>query len=251
MNNEFIININGLETKVYMQTGFFEHKDLCYPLHKHIFVEMHIYLSGTAVMRCDNKDIPLQEGDVLFIPADMLHKYQAFEEDSKRISFLLDCGSHCKAPNKIAMPKALLSLLCKEIQDYALTGRDSKLKALLSYVCSDFLASQTDKAKIPITNRELIIEEFFAKKYNLNVTLEDLANELMLSQKQTEREVKRITGNTFVGELSKRKLNAAVMLSQTTNLSLAQISKLVGYSSYCGFYKAYKNMFNNSPKHNH
>ena len=150
----------------------------------------------------------------------------------------------------MSLPKSLLSLLCKEIQDYALTGRDSKLKALLSYICSDFLVVETEKVKNPITNRELIIEEFFAKKYNSNATLDDLARELMLSHKQTEREVKKFTGNTFVGEMSKRRIKAAIMLSQTTNLSLTEISKLVGYTSYCGFYKAYKNMFHNSPTQN-
>ena len=251
MNTEFVIDINGSKTKINMQIGFFNHKDLCYPLHKHLFVEMHIFLSGTAILKCDEQDFYLQEGDVLFIPANMLHKYQSFKEDSKRISFLLDCGSNCKKPSKTSLPKALLSLLCKEIQDYALTGRDSKLRALLSYVCSDYLTIETEKAKVPIANRELIIEEFFTKKYNTNATLDDLARELMLSHKQTEREVKRFTGNTFVGEISKRKIEAAIMLSQTTNLSLTEISKLVGYTSYCGFYKAYKNMFHNSPNQNH
>ena len=250
MNNEFIIDISGIEAKIYMQLGFFNHKDLCYPLHKHIFVEMHIFLSGSAIMQCDKENILLQEGDVLFIPANMLHKYQSFKEDSKRISFLLDCGSRSKTPNKTSLPKALLTLLCREIQDYALTGRDSKLKALLSYVCSDFLIMETEKTKIPITNRELIIEEFFTKKYNSNASLGDLAQELMLSHKQTEREVKRITGNTFVRELAKRRIEAAIMLSQTTNLSLTEIIKLVGYTSYCGFYKAYKNMLNNFPNQN-
>ncbi|MBQ7976947.1 MAG: AraC family ligand binding domain-containing protein, partial [Clostridia bacterium] len=155
MNNEFIIDINGFKTKIYMQIGFFDHKDLCSPLHKHLFVEMHIFLSGTAIMQCDKEDILLQEGDVLFIPANMSHKYQSFKEGSKRISFLLDCNSHCKSPNKSSLPITLLSLLCKEIQDYALIGRDSKLKALLSYICSDFLIIEAEKTKIPITNREL------------------------------------------------------------------------------------------------
>ena len=240
MNNEFIIDINGSEAKIYMQTGFFNHKDLCSPLHKHLFVEMHIFLSGNAVMQCDNKDIILKEGDVLFIPANMLHKYQSFGEDSKRISFLLDFNKCCNTPDKLSLPKALLPLICKEIQAYTLTGRDSKLKALLSYICSDFLTAEAEKPKIPITNRELIVEDFFTKKYSSSATLVDLAHELMLSCKQTEREVKRLTGNTFIEEMSKRKVEAAIMLSQTTSLSLAEISKLVGYTSYCGFYKAYK-----------
>ena len=141
-----------------------------------------------------------------------------------------------------------MPLFCKEIQEYTLSGKDSKLKALLSYICSDFITIETVKTTAPITNRELIIEDFFSKKYNLGVTLNDLAEELAISSKHTEREVKRLTGNTFAKELAKRKLNAAIILSQTTNLSLAQISQLVGYSSYCGFYKAYKKMFNHSPR---
>ena len=78
------------------------------------------------------------------------------------------------------------------------------------------------------------------KNYNKNITLDDLAKELMLSKKQAEREVQRTTGNTFTKELSKRRINAAVILTQTTSLPLTKISTLVGYSSYCGFYKAYK-----------
>ena len=34
----------------------------------------------------------VQEGDVLFIPAEILHKYQEYNSDSKRISFMIDCG---------------------------------------------------------------------------------------------------------------------------------------------------------------
>ena len=79
-------------------------------------------------------------------------------------------------------------------------------------------------------------------------SIKDLSKELMLSPKQTEREVKRITGNSFAKELSKRKLSAAVILSQTTNLTLAEISELVGYTSYCGFYKAYRKALNCSPR---
>ena len=92
----------------------------------------------------------------------------------------------------------MLSLLCKEIREYAIAGKESKLRALLSYICADFIIPERKKAVAPITNRELIIEEFFSGKYNSNATLDDLAKELMLSPRQTEREVKRITGNTFL-----------------------------------------------------
>ena len=239
MNREFTIDINGKETNVYMQIGFFSHEDMSYPLHTHIFAEMHIFLNGSAVLKCDNDNISIKEGDVLIVPADMPHQYYSIEKNAKRITFLIE--RNCNTICKMSVLKPLLALLCDEIQDYVLSGRCCKLKALLSYICSDFFVEETTCSAIPITNRKLIIEEFFSKKYNSDVSLDDLAKELMLSKKQTAREVKKFTGNTFVGELSKRKINAAVILSRTTNLPLAKISEIVGYSSYSGFYKAYKN----------
>lgn len=240
MNTEFVIDVNGVSAKAYMQIGFFDHGDISYPLHKHLFCEIHIFLSGNAVLSCEGKEIELIEGDTLCVPADMEHKYHSFSKDSKRITFLIDRDSTAPTPIKAALPKAFLSLLCDEIQEYVLTGRDGKLKPLLSYVCSSFFDFEQTKPLIPIANRELIMDEFFSKKYNTAVTIEDLAKELMLSKKQTEREIKRITGNTFVKELSKRRIDAAVLLTQTTSLPLTKISEMVGYASYGGFYKAYK-----------
>jgi len=247
MNTEFIIDINGVPAKTYMQIGFFDHGDISYPMHKHLFCEIHIFLSGNAILSCDEKEIELIEGDTLCVPADMEHKYHSFSKDPKRITFLIDRDCNSQVPIKATLPKEFSSLLCDEIQEYVLTGRDGKLKPLLSYVCSSFFDIEQTKPLIPITNRELIMDEFFSKRYNTAVTIDDLAKELMLSKKQTEREVKRITGNTFIEELSKRRIDAAIILTQTTPLPLAKISEMVGYASYCGFYKAYKRVVS-SPK---
>lgn len=246
MNTEFVIDINGSKASVYMQTGFFNHKDMAFPLHKHPMDEIHILLSGTAVLKCNKGEIALKEGDVLYVPASMLHTYQSFEKASKRMTFFIDCENHSQTVSKITFPQVVFSLLCKEIEEYVLKGKDGKLKPLLSYICSDFFVEEAKKALSPITNRELIIDDFFTGRYNSNVTLNDLSRELMLSNKQTERVVKKITGNTFSGELAKRRMDAAVVLTQTTKLPLAKISELVGYSSYSGFYKAYKRALKNS-----
>lgn len=244
MNTEFNITINDSSAKVYMQVGFFNHADISYPIHKHIFSEMHVFLNGNAVLKCDSSSHPMQKGDVFYIPAGTPHVYQSFDKDSKRISFFIDCEAENTSPKKTSLPKSFLDLLCEEIQAYVLTGKDGQLKALLSYICSSFFVSAQKKPLLPIANRELIIDEFFSQNYNKNVTLDNLAKELMLSKKQTEREIKRVTGNTFVGELSKRRIDAAIILSQTTALPLSKISELVGYTSYCGFYKAYRRVMN-------
>lgn len=240
INTEFFIGIDDIETKIYMQTGFFDHRDMSFPLHRHTFAEMHLLLNGTAVLQCDKERIVLQAGDALYVPANMLHTYSSFEAHTRRISFFIDRVSPPAAIRRITLPEPVLPLLCREIEEYVLRGKDGKLRALLSYICSDFFVAETPKTLHHITSRELVVEDFFSKRYRENVRLDDLAAELALSCKQTAREVKRITGNTFAAELSKRRIDAAIVLLQTTSLSQTEIAERIGYASYCGFYKAYK-----------
>lgn len=246
MNTEFVVDINGTPTDMYMRGGFFDHEDMEFPLHEHALPEIHILLGGTAILECDKKDVLLVEGDALCLPARVPHAYRSFEKGAKRMTFFVNCDALCVIAEKTFVPKPLLRLLCKEIEDYVLTGKDNKLKPLLSYICTDFFGTKGNKSTVPTANRQLLIDEFFRERYNTNVTLDDLADKLMLSRKQTEREVERVTGNTFTAELAKRRIRAAIILSQTTDLPLTKISELVGYSSYSGFYKAYKRVLSNS-----
>ena len=110
MNTEFVIDINGIPTKAYMQIGFFDHGDISYPLHKHLFSEIHIFLSGNAVLSCVGKEIELVEGNTLCVPADMEHKYHSFSKDSKRITFLIDRDCDSPSPIKTTLPKEVFSL---------------------------------------------------------------------------------------------------------------------------------------------
>lgn len=240
MNTEFAIDINGIQRKIYMQTGFVDHADMRFPLHTHSMTEIHILICGKAALKCRNESIVMHEGDVLCVPAGVLHTYHSVEKAAKRITFFADRDVTPETLRKIKISQALIEMLCREIGEYVLTGKDNKLKPLLSYICADLFPEDLPRAQIPLSNRRLMIEDFFSRRYSESVTLEDLAKDLMLSRKQTEREVKRFTGNTFSEELSKRRLNAAMILLQTTNLPLTKIGELVGYASYSGLYKAMK-----------
>ena len=91
-----------------------------------------------------------------------------------------------------------------------------------------------------IKDREFLMHEFLERSYASEVSLSDLAKELNLSEKQTERVVKEITGNTFRQEIKKRRMEWAKQLLADGGLTLEEVSHMVGYKSYSGFWKAIK-----------
>lgn len=238
MNYELNICIDNLPAVLYMQTGFFDHKELKYPIHSHSYSEIHIFLAGSAVLEYDRRNIDIAAGEVFLVPANKYHRYRYFSSESRRVSFLIKHDAAPDAFKKSAFQHFFVPLLCSEIDRYRLYGFCNKLKALISYICSDLFESEGE-ALTPVMDREFIIREFFSKKYDSNIRLDDLAAALNLSPKQTAREIKKVTGRTFREELTRTRLEMAELLSRTTKLSYTEISEAVGYSSYSGFYKAY------------
>jgi transcriptional regulator GlxA family with amidase domain len=125
------------------------------------------------------------------------------------------------------------------IDQYRRSGRRIKLIGYLSMLCSQFMEDKP--GVVPhIEDRELLIYEFFSKKYNQDVSLSDLAGLLNLSKKQTERMVEKFTGRSFRAEIAHHRMEAAAQLMKIPGLSLSDIATRVGYKSYSGFWKAYK-----------
>lgn len=244
------ININDTPINIYLQTGFFDHKDVSTPLHKHSFPEIHIVLNGSSDFEYDEIITKIEEGDVFLIPANKHHRYLSDSQPLKRISFLIDHETNINSMKVFKFPIAVGPLLSQEITEYLLSGNSSKLKALIIFVCSNFFHTKSDK-KIPVIDRKFIINNFFAEKYRFNVTVDDLAKELCLSNKQTTREVEKYTGYNFRDYLSKKRIEVASLIIQSSNISLSEVSEMVGYSTYSGFYKAYKKYFLNAPYSQH
>ncbi len=239
MNYELNTYIGNQPVSFYVQIGFFDHKNVQYPLHNHSFPEIHIFSEGSAVLECDNEKLLTNAGDAILIPAYKYHKYSDFSPESRRITFLINSEQEHNCIKKTTFPQVLAPLICDEINSYYTSGNDNKIKELISFICSDFFESE-NKKPLPVTDREFIIREFFAKKYNLDISINELAKELSLSSKQTAREIKKYTGQTFREQLAKTRVEMAKVMMKTTDLPLSEISRSVGYSSYSGFYKAYR-----------
>ena len=83
-----------------------------------------------------------------------------------------------------------------------------------------------------------LIDAYIEKNYHRPVRLSELAAELCLSERQTQRVIREITGGTFGEFLTAHRLAVAGRLSATTKMTRAEIAAYVGFSTYSGFRRA-------------
>ncbi len=92
----------------------------------------------------------------------------------------------------------------------------------------------------------IIIEEYFLYEYK-TASLGKLSRQLGLSERQTQRVIKKYYGSSFGEKKTEAKMSAAVILLEDEALSLADVSEQLGYSSREYFTAAFKKYYNISP----
>ena len=88
--------------------------------------------------------------------------------------------------------------------------------------------------------RDIFIDSYLEEHFKENLTLEMLAQKVLLSTKQLNRIINRLYGTTFYKHLTQLRIREAKRLLTQTDLSIEEISYLVGFATHTGFYKAFK-----------
>lgn len=244
MNYELMIKIGATEKKVFLQSGFFNSVNANSPVHKHCYAEVHIVSRGSVDFYLNNETLTIKAGHVFIIPPDTLHSAFRKEMDTSSISFMINAPVENIASSSIS-PDVLASLL-KEIKECTKSDNFSAISAHIAFLCHTFFKTEHTQPS-RIMDDALLIEEFFNMHYAENISLSDLAAELHRSEKQASRLVLKYTGNTFKRELCLRRVNAARLLSQTTDMSMAQIAECLGYTSYSSLWKACQSVTGKPP----
>lgn len=236
-NYEFNIHVNNKEIKIFTQLGFFNPYSITSNIHKHHYTEIHLNGNETSKFLVDDKHITVNAEQLLVIPAKTYHKQ--FSSNSTNASIAFQLSISVKDAFVCDSIPGIFDNLKKEIQMSQTSGLCGKIPAYLTLLCTDILYDKNQKL-LPIQDRQFIIHEFFSHNYATHATLSDLAAELNLSLKQTERLVTEYTGNTFRQEIASNRISAAKHLINTENITLADAAEQVGYLSYSGFWKAFQ-----------
>lgn len=211
------------------------------PLHRHMYSEIHIVVSGKMKYYVEDKELILEKGTAIFIPAKKFHRFSYSGEDAEFIAFQLDLDVE-------VLKCGMLSPQIFESFINSLRENQDKIEKIVPYVywiISELIADIQVSVK-KNTDYSYLIYEFFCENYNKDISLSDLAKALHISEKQTQRIIKRETGNTFLKELTYYRMKMAEYLINTYNMPLTKVAGYVGYSSYSGFWKVYsKNISDN------
>jgi len=140
--------------------------------------------------------------------------------------------------------KALFTLLFIEVTEKIINEK----MILLPNPININLPKECEETNQPKSKEIMNIENFINKNYMKSITLSDMADCLHLSEKQTNRTLRKLTNLSFRELLLKRRLERARELIINSDIPINEIADQIGYNSYNGFYTAFKNTFEVSPQ---
>lgn len=147
------------------------------------------------------------------------------------------------------------SIIMSELLNTALKkefGYQTELKSLylqflirlVKNILPESYIKQETKTEAQHTSLHRIIEHAFSK---YNITLEQMASDLYLSQRQTERIIKSIYGKSFSQKKKEARMLAASDLLLNSDKSINEISDILLYSSVGHFSNQFSNYYGMTP----
>lgn len=241
--------------------------------HSHAEFEYHFILSGNAIIKLENETIAIPENNSILIFPDTFHKFIKNDNEASilSISFSIKKNKYGFDYFKVLEPKLIknnfllildtpaLTDLIKQIiatiyskNLFAIDEMRSRLTLLFSNIFSKLTHEKNNKDSLLSTQeydtRIYIIEDYLNEHYMEKINLLELSKRLYLSEQQTNRMVKKIYGISFSQRLTKVRIKSAMELLSETNKTIAEISEIVGYESYYGFYSAFKKITGCTPE---
>lgn len=243
--------------------------------HGHDFLECMYVYTGTVTHQIEGQRIPLQQDDFLFLPPGVFHSVEVCGEDDLAVNFiirpelLLD-----ELPGLLnTLPEALLACLESrsrtELQVHG--AKNPAVRLLCTHILCEALdpdARTADTLRLqagllfhelarcmeaPLTRRTGSASEQldyvlrYIESNAATVTLESAARRFGYAPGYLSAMLKAATGKNFTGLRGAQRMQQAVTLLRTTDLSVRQISAEVGISNVTYFYRQFQAIFQMSP----
>lgn len=274
--------IENLKIDFILQDGFFSTEDFWQAKsHFHSCYELHLILDGRAAFYTDTRTIFLKKNDICLVPPYCNHGIRRTLAPIKKASLLMEF--HCIKADGAQDAYAFYTDLYAQYYDIHIVEqaglyekyipaiirgfedtsqiRTHHLQALFNLLfleITELLLAQKparlpDAPPDPDPSRNLENARgvraiyFLDQNYMRDISLRDIADHLGLSERQSARVLREITGYSFSELLLNRRMTAARELIESSNVPITQIASQIGYKSYNGFYNAFVRFFGFPP----
>ena len=214
-------------------------------LHKHTFYELHIILEGSGMISDnDQKQYAVHEGEAIMIPQGLPHVFQRKNENLKRLSVAFTLQEDVMATN-IFSDVITVTLQKNAIENLnTIFTQADKNTALSLHIIKNRLCEMLfemlnlekciNASLVESNNISLYIKK--SKKYiadNLNVVLtcKNIAHYCHISEIYLNRIFKEHTGETLLKYIHRKKIDYSIELLKNKEVSLGEISAMLGFSN--------------------
>lgn len=133
-------------------------------------------------------------------------------------------------------------------KDLNLARMDNVSLAQIAYFCSLRMQNMLNSTEIIHKQKVNQIIDYINANLHRPLQLDIIANEVNISQRQLLRIMRSALNESLYAYISRQRIERAVLYMQTEELSLTELSEMVGYDSSQAFSKAFKKQMGISPK---
>ena len=250
-------------------------------VHFHSCFEIQYITDGVMMLETEERIYEVKKGEVIIIPPYASHQNAENEHHYGRFSMNMILGRNQKNDKKEFSEFVYYSDLFRHIDSVQhITNKDisgffekylrydntpgmKHLKELylsiifiriaesLSETIPEYNRTyETEKQHLSLDDRKraFMIEQYVVLNYmNVNACNE-LKELLHLSRRQTDRIVRTVTGSSLYQLIEKYRMKTAGLLTSQTDRAFNRIAEDCGYSSYVGFYNAFRRFYGYSPE---
>lgn len=241
--------------------------------HSHLFCECHFLRQGKVLVKTDAQEYPFNENSFCVLPANLPHSIISLKDYAERVTFYVVISQNKASFNDTfslydSIFSATEPFIHKGMEDvfnqiFELAESTPVLNTILELKLEHLFAlafvemlecynesdtcSQSQNA-VDYSDELKLKLETFVDHFIVDASLNELAEYLCLSSRQTDRLLKDVFHCSFQELKTKKRISIAKQLLDTSDNSFKEIAEAVGYSSYTGFHNAFKQSTGLSPE---
>ena len=223
-------------------------------IHSHSFCEVHFVLAGKVTYYLDNNIFEIEGNKAFFIPANKSHKFENCTENIFKIAIAFSFEANfLKEATKIDFNEETtknlnkIFTLCEEDNIFTSHIIGCKTIEILYSVLTNLQTDLPKSTEAKQDSRFLVAKSFIENNINKKITSSHVANECCLSPKQMNRIFIKETGKNVSNYINAVKIKKAKRLLLESNLSIKEISFILGFENEGSFILFFKKHCSTTP----